>query len=108
VSELQSYVMYDSLNATIGIVYHGIDIVSKHDVAIKLEVIDVEQAQVEHEYQVYKSLAGGIGIPAVHWFGTEQDYNVLVLERLGPSLKDLFNRSRASSACRLSYFWQIS
>ena len=40
---------------------------------------------------MYKSLAGAIGIPSVHWFGTECDYNVLVLEYLGPSLEDLFN-----------------
>ena len=51
----------------------------------------MEHSQVEHEYQVYKNLAGGIGIPAVHWFGTECDYNVLVLECLDPSLEDLFN-----------------
>ena len=50
----------------------------------------MEHSQVEHEYQVYKNLASGIGIPAVHWFRTECD-NVLVLERLGPSLEDLFN-----------------
>ena len=35
--------------------------------------------------------AGGIGIPAIRWCGTEGDYNVLVMELLGPSLEDLFN-----------------
>lgn len=75
----------------VGVVYHGVDIISKQDVAIKLESVEVEHSHVEHEYKVYKDLAGGIGIPAVHWFGTESDYNVLVLERLGSSLEDLFN-----------------
>ena len=31
------------------------------------------------------------GIPNVRWFGTEGEYNVLVMDLLGPSLEDLFN-----------------
>jgi len=31
------------------------------------------------------------GIPNVRWFGVEGDYNVLVMDLLGPSLEDLFN-----------------
>lgn len=31
------------------------------------------------------------GIPNIRWFGVEGDYNVLVLDLLGPSLEDLFN-----------------
>lgn len=31
------------------------------------------------------------GIPNVRWFGIEGDYNVLVMDLLGPSLEDLFN-----------------
>lgn len=31
------------------------------------------------------------GILNVRWFGTEGDYNVLVMDLLGPSLEDLFN-----------------
>jgi casein kinase I homolog HRR25 len=46
---------------------------------------------LEYEARVYKSLAGGVGIPFVRWFGTECDYNAMVLDLLGPSLEDLFN-----------------
>lgn len=68
----------------------GTDIDTNEEVAIKLEPIDAEQPQLEHEACVYQPLAGGVGIPFVRWFGTEDDYRALVLDLLGPSLEDLF------------------
>ena len=32
-----------------------------------------------------------VGIPHLKWFGVEGDYNVMVIDLLGPSLEDLFN-----------------
>jgi len=36
------------------------------------------------------NLRQGISIPRTHWFGTETGFEVMVIERLGPSLYDLF------------------
>ncbi|KAJ9696966.1 hypothetical protein PVL29_008949 [Vitis rotundifolia] len=36
-------------------------------------------------------LQGGTGIPHLKWFGVEGEYNVMVIDLLGPSLEDLFN-----------------
>jgi serine/threonine protein kinase len=36
-------------------------------------------------------MQGGVGIPLIKWCGAEGDYNVLVMDLLGPSLEDLFN-----------------
>lgn len=31
------------------------------------------------------------GIPHLKWFGVEGEYNIMVIDLLGPSLEDLFN-----------------
>lgn len=75
----------------LGDIYLGVNIVSGEEVAIKLESVKAKHPQLEYESKVYKSLAGGVGVPFVRWYGTECDYNAMVLDLLGPSLEDLFN-----------------
>jgi casein kinase 1 len=60
-------------------------------VAIKLEPVRTKHPQLLYETKLYRILQGGVGIPNVHWFGVEGDYNVMVIDLLGPSLEDLFN-----------------
>lgn len=60
-------------------------------VAIKLECIRTKHPQLHIESKFYKMMQGGIGIPRIIWCGSEGDYNVMVMELLGPSLEDLFN-----------------
>jgi casein kinase I family protein HRR25 len=53
--------------------------------------VKAKHPQLEYESKVFKTLAGGVGVPFVRWFGTECDYNAMVMDLLGPSLEDLFN-----------------
>ncbi|VDP50808.1 unnamed protein product, partial [Schistosoma margrebowiei] len=69
----------------------GTDITNDEDVAIKLECVKAKHPQLQIEAKIYKLMQGGVGIPCLKWSGTEGDYNVLVIQLLGPSLEDLFN-----------------
>ena len=75
-----------------GEVYLTHDILSGQEVVIKLEPVAGEHHILEHKLHVYKKLSGGIGMPCVHWFSMEGGFNVMAIDRLGPSLEDLFVR----------------
>jgi len=69
----------------------GTDITNAEEVAIKLECIKTKHPQLAIESKIYKLMQGGVGIPVIKWCGAEGDYNVMVMDLLGPSLEDLFN-----------------
>ncbi len=46
---------------------------------------------VTTDYQFKNYFPICTGIPNLHWFGIEGDYNVMVIDLLGPSLEDLFS-----------------
>ena len=51
--------------------------------------------QLFYESKLYAILAGGRGVPRLHWFGQDERYNIMVCDLLGDSLEDLlcqFNR----------------
>jgi serine/threonine protein kinase len=73
------------------IIYLVIDVNTDEEVVIKLEHESIDPLLLREEVEVYKSLAGGAGIPTIYWFGRECEYRVMVFELLGPSLEDLFN-----------------
>jgi len=78
-------------SGSFGDIYLGTNITNNEEVAIKLESVKTKHPQLFYESKLYKVLSGGVGIPYVKWFGVEGDYNVLVMDLLGPSLEDLFN-----------------
>ncbi len=63
---------------------------------MKLESTKSKHPQLVYEAKLYKILQGAVGIPYIRWYGMETfpqgSYNVLVMDLLGYSLEDLFNR----------------
>ncbi|XP_072995300.1 casein kinase 1-like protein 2 [Typha latifolia] len=78
-------------SGSFGEIYLGTNIQTNEEVAIKLENVKTKHPQLLYESKLYRILQGGTGISNVRWFGVEGDYNVLVMDLLGPSLEDLFN-----------------
>eukprot|EP00736_Rhodelphis_marinus_P014572 Rmarinus@m.2 len=76
-----------------GDVYLGMNLASKTDeeVAVKIEAVGCDVPLLRTEANVYKLLIPFHGFPSIRYFGQEGDFNVLVLDLLGPSLEDLFN-----------------
>lgn len=78
-----------------GSIYAGRHKETNKDVAIKFESLKNKFPQLLYESRLYKILwkEGVTGISQVYWYGVEDNYNVMVLDRLGPSLEDLFDFS---------------
>ncbi|KAI8829920.1 casein kinase 1-like protein 10 [Chytriomyces cf. hyalinus JEL632] len=78
-------------SGSFGEIYHGTNLQSGQELAIKLESIKSKHPQLEFEARVYKGLVGGIGVPNMYHFNVEGEYFCMVIDLLGPSLEDLFN-----------------
>ncbi|TYJ24116.1 hypothetical protein E1A91_A08G238600v1 [Gossypium mustelinum] len=74
-----------------GELYLGVNTETGEEIAIKMEPAKTRHPQLHYESKLYMLLQGGTGIPQLKWFGVEGDYNVMVIELLGPSLEDLYN-----------------
>ncbi|KAJ4837441.1 Casein kinase 1-like protein 10 [Turnera subulata] len=69
----------------------GVNVQNGEEVGIKLEPVRTKHPQLHYESKIYMLLQGGTGIPQLKWFGVEGEYNIMVIDLLGPSLEDLFN-----------------
>ena len=78
------------LQSFTGDIYLASDILEGHSVAVKLELTTNRHQTLEHKFHVLKTLGGGVGFPTVHWFGSEEGYNAIIFDCLGPSLEELF------------------
>ncbi|CAM9121384.1 unnamed protein product [Choristocarpus tenellus] len=61
-------------------------------VAVKFEKHTTRCPQLRHEYKVYRELQKCPGFGKVHYFGTHNSYNAMVMDLLGPSLEDQFTK----------------
>jgi serine/threonine protein kinase len=72
-----------------GEVYLGEDINKHKPVAIKTEGASKTSRRLRHESNIYRQLAGNVGIPTAYWSGNTPTNQVLVMDLLGHSLTDL-------------------
>jgi len=78
-------------------VYLGINIAKPEEqVAVKLERFAIRYPLLWRESRLYQTLqegTGTVGIPKLIWYGQDldKDYNILILELLGPTLDHFFN-----------------
>ncbi|CDW71069.1 casein kinase [Stylonychia lemnae] len=81
-------------SGSFGSILLGTDIESAKFVAIKFEKPSLSQhPQLLYEAKILKSIHQKEkvkGIPYVYYHGTEADFNILVMDMLGPSLADLY------------------
>ncbi|KAH9729291.1 Casein kinase 1-like protein 9 [Citrus sinensis] len=78
-------------SGSFGELYLGVNVQTGEEIAVKLELVKTKHPQLHYESKLYMLLQGGTGIPHLKWFGVEGDYNIMVIDLLGPSLEDLFN-----------------
>jgi casein kinase 1 len=78
-------------SGSFGQIHSGRNTQTNEEVALKFESIRSRHPQLLYESRIYQMLQGGVGIPNIHWFGVEGEFNVMVLDLMGPSLEELFN-----------------
>lgn len=78
-----------------GQIWKAVNLVSKSQVAIKFEDMEVKQQQLYAECKLYLWFhrcpnAKANFVPTVNYFGVEKNKNLMVFDLLGPSLEKLF------------------
>ena len=51
----------------------------------------IKNPQLGYEAKILKYLQGGIGIPNVHYYISDDEYNYMVLDLLGKSIEEVFS-----------------
>ncbi|GLV34247.1 Casein kinase Ialpha [Carabus blaptoides fortunei] len=77
-------------SGSFGDVYLAKNIKTGEEVAVKMEPVETRHPQLLYESKIYRTLRGGKCVPDISFYGQEGNYNILVMELLGPSLEDLF------------------
>ena len=78
-----------------GQIFEAIDLKSKESLAVKLENSSIKHPHLLYEAKLYSYLHQDYkvldkGIPKVYMYAALSDYNIMVMDLLGPSLENLF------------------
>lgn len=93
---IDKYIVIDKIgNGAFGDVYKAIRNTDNRSVAMKIEKKKNTIQRLNAEYDTYVKLVSrgcSIGIPKIYEMLQTDDYNILIMELLGESLEDLFNK----------------
>jgi len=78
-------------SGSFGDIYFAVNIQTGEELAVKLENAKTKHPQLMYEAKLLKHLQGVPGIANVHYCDVEGEFNVMVMDLLGPSLEDLFS-----------------
>ena len=78
-------------SGSFGQIFLAVNAQTNEQVAVKLENTNTKHPQLIYESRVIKLLESIPGFPRVLWWGVESNFNVMVMDLLGPSLEDLFD-----------------
>jgi len=78
-------------SGSFGDIYFAVNTQTGEEFAVKLESTKSKHPMLMYEAKLLKHLQGVPGLATVHYCDVEGDYNVMVMDLLGPSLEDLFN-----------------
>ena len=77
-----------------GEVFEALDTYTQESVAVKLEPIKSNHSpHLHHEARLYSYISRDVvtvGVPRLRWYGPQGEYNVMVMDLLGPSIEALF------------------
>lgn len=78
-------------SGSFGEIYLAVHEQTGREFAVKMESSRCKHPQLLYEAKLLRHLQGGAGIANVYYADCEGDFNVMVMDLLGPSLEDLFN-----------------
>jgi len=78
-------------SGSFGDIYLCIDMTTGEELAAKFESVKSKHPQLMYEAKLLKHLQGAPGIANVYHCSSEGEYNIMVMDLLGPSLEDCFN-----------------
>lgn len=80
-----------------GIIYKAENVRTNDYVAIKFEAKQFETKTLKNEAKIYQYLGKQNGFPQLKWYGSEEKYNYLVIDLLGPSLTNIIDLYKSLS-----------
>ncbi|CAK9010711.1 Casein kinase I [Durusdinium trenchii] len=81
-------------SGSFGEIYYAVDSQTGKELAVKLERVDSKHPMLLYEAKLLKHLEGAPGFASVYFSDSQGDFNIMVMDLLGPSLEDLFNICR--------------